>query len=220
MSALLEHLLQGDELGHATANSPTTAAGQHPFGDASSNLGYEVTESKAAGGDSSPTRHEQTRPPLSGASADAGSSPRDFRELAVTTPHSFDTASTSSTSHGIPVPASSPSPSSTPVIFVGFGTSAHALLCLASKNLCSAPTESTSDHKNEEDVDGIPVAIAKDKRGANVHRGRSGDSSIMSALRSNALHLGGMILINGFMSLDQRSLKVREGSLTEGLNVA
>lgn len=100
---------------------------------------------------------------------------------------------------------------SSPVIFVGFGAGANALLHLASSYLLlpssgcgvvdivsdGAATCSRMDVAND----------GNDRRDVD-HDGKS-SGRLALALHRNALHVGGLVLVNGFVSLDKQSAQVR-----------
>lgn len=89
-------------------------------------------------------------------------------------------------------PSSKSSSSGFPVVFVGFGNGAHSLLSLGERGLLSA-LGADCDHRRD---DGQRDSSLK-------------PSSLASALARRGLHVAALILVNGFVSLEDRSSQAR-----------
>ncbi len=213
VSAILEHLLDGDEL---------VAKHEEPVDD---------TTPRTTQPESEP-RHEQPGDrPLSASVAPTASQPDpDKKAMAATVrQEGEDSPSPSSGSTPAPSPSSSSSrpqspgrSSSSPVIFLGFGSGANSLLHLAAGAL-GAPAHPGKRGQGERfdgsagDDDG--GGYEHDEGGGGGNEGEyvsdscggagSAGGPLSSALRRRGLRVGGMVLVNGFVSLDEQSRQAR-----------
>lgn len=126
-----------------------------------------------------------------------------------------------STEFPAPVGSSLPPSSSSPMIFVGFGTGANSLLHLAvSSRLSVSPSSGGGDLTGV--VDGLSSSGGGVTGGGGHARGSFPDlpegggcgggesrSPLALALQRSALHVGGLVLVNGFVSLENQASKVR-----------
>lgn len=203
VSTLLEHLLQGDELIPNRERSP--------------NDGSRRSRNRF-GSDQPPgtTAHGASPPDVGAATPAAATPPRS------PAPPQYGEADPALPSSSMPpeMRASSPSPLS-PIIFVGFGTGANALLHLvASPALAPFSIGKDRDGRGDDGDDAATEAGSGGRGGDDSTRG--GDDSggqvggsLIPVLRHNGLRVGGLVLVNGFVSLDEQSTHVSELALAK-----
>lgn len=99
-------------------------------------------------------------------------------------------------------PSLKKSSSGFPVVFVGFGTGAHSLVSLGERALLSA-LGGDCNHSGSRGLG------CRKLSGDNQPNSSDKSSSLASALVRRGLHVGGLILVNGFVSLEDRSCQAR-----------
>lgn len=186
MSSLLEHLLEGDELlakhGDDEAKDPLHTKPVEPEKEPL-NAGPPSTTTSHA----NPPEQERQLSPTSELEAEEKLSERE------NTP-----GEASSTASAAPPSASNTCSSfsrATPVILVGFGTGANSLLHLAAGPL--------SQERNED------LGGGGDGDGGCTLRDDAGGELLNSVLCRKGFRVGGLILVNGFISLDEQSTQAR-----------
>lgn len=226
MSTLLEHLLDGQELVSkhddlsanetSMVNEIPPATEPPPTNETpSANEAPSVSETPSA--DELPPVDETLGPHPS------DSSERSPHTAASTPPRSAFDASTESArpresqkdpapqfSTVFPTPMDgSPSSVSSPIIFVGFGTGANSLLHLAVSSRLSASFPARNVGGGRISSGGVVTSGAGHARGSCSDGGGESRSPLALALRRSALHVGGLVLVNGFVSLEKQASKVR-----------
>lgn len=130
-----------------------------------------------------------------------------------------------------------PSPfEASPVIFVGFGTGANSTLHLAAAPIQHEHTDNSGGGSRSSTLDdatrgvdgdnGVSkIRIGRSQRITDANdvgstaqeqdtpnrnsRGKASDGLLVSMLRRHGFRMGGLILVNGFVSLDEQSMEVR-----------
>lgn len=213
VSAILEHLLDGDEL---LAKHEQPVDGKTP----------RTTQPE------SEPHHEQSgdRPPSASVVPTAPQPDPDTNTTAATARQEGEgSPAPSSGSTAAPPPSTSSSPSQypgrsspSPVIFLGFGSGANALLHLAAGALGAPAHPGKRGHSERFDGrvshhDG--GGYERDGGGDGGHEGEYASDPcggaepaggpLSSALQRRGLRVGGMVLVNGFVSLDEQSRQAR-----------
>lgn len=92
------------------------------------------------------------------------------------------------------------SPQALPVVFVGFGTGANVMLRLVSTEL--SPVDETTN---------IETDIVRSREVDGSRNKAGGGSRLSKELARRGAHVGGLVLVNGFVSLDECSHEVSGG---------
>ena len=251
MSALLEHLLDGDELVpkrdgpmiiETSSLNETPAANENPPANESSSVNETPPANESPSANEPPSIDEapsvNETPPASERVEPRPSDPSDrqpdtaassARRSAFATstgeaePRENKTNSEPPFSADFPGPMGSslPPSASSPIIFVGFGTGANSLLHLAVSSRLSVSPSSSGDCLAGAGDDRSSSGAGVEGGGGHA-RGSFSDmpegggcgggesrSPLALALQRSALHVGGLVLINGFVSLENQASKVR-----------
>ncbi|CAM9910671.1 unnamed protein product, partial [Ectocarpus sp. 12 AP-2014] len=223
VSTLLEHLLEGDDL------LPTIDKDENDNGTS-----QKIKPERHPNGRPTDPQPEMTPAPMAATLDPSTAEPVETTAAAGMQQNDIDAAPPCPSSPKSP--RSSPSTREAfPVIFVGFGFGAHSLLHLAAGPLrtCLQPPKrqprdncgggcsdvddfgdcfpvGTDFHGDDKDS-GIGVHEQQRDGGNGGGGGIASDGRLASALYHKGLRAGGLVLVNGFVALDEQSTQARCG---------
>lgn len=210
MSSLLEHLLVGDELlAKRDAHDANTPPGTKPVGPHKDHLTAHLTSTTTLPMEAEPQLAPPLEPEPEVVEARAGVAP----SKRVNTPEEGDCVSAAAAPPGASDTCASVS-RVTPVIFVGFGIGTNSLLHLAAGPLRQERGEELGEGSGRDggrhlcdDVDG---ELNETEGGRDTGGGvEAGDGFLTSILYRKGFRMGGLVLVNGFVSLDEQSTQAR-----------
>lgn len=100
------------------------------------------------------------------------------------------------------------SPLPPPVVFVGFGTGANALLHLTAGLLSHSGCDQSYDPSDNADM-GRGKEVCGNAPPRHAYDRWEASGRLASLLRRKTLRIGGLVLANGFVSLNEESTQVR-----------
>lgn len=210
VASLLEHLLEGDELlakhgdGDANLNSRPVEPGQEPL----TVRRPSTTTPHANPPEPEPQPTLTTEPEAEVANARIGEA---LSERENTPEKALSSASAApSSAPDTCLSVSRP----TPVILVGFGTGANSLLYLATEPLRQERSEDLSGGNDGDGgrnlCDDVDSEFNEAEWGCDTGGGvEAGGGLLTSILSCKGFGVGGLVLVNGFVSLDEQSTQAR-----------